>query len=92
MTSASWARDYFDLEATDIVHPAAMWSYDVDGLSDYVGLLTDAFDYWLEEDDLVVGLPRNSRHRVDAVPSHRQVVIRDEGRILADTERPIAVF
>ncbi|MGH1564896.1 DUF427 domain-containing protein [Mumia sp. DW29H23] len=71
---------------------AAAWEYAIDGLDGYVGLRFDALDSWLQEDEPVAIHPRSSRHRVDAVPSTRHVVIRVGDQVVADTRRPVAVF
>ncbi len=47
---------------------------------------------WLEEDELIVGHPRNPYARVDALRSHRHVSVELDGTVLADTHSPILLF
>ena len=49
-------------------------------------------DLILEEDEPVVGHPRNPYHRVDALASSRHVRVTLEGAMLAESQRPLAVF
>lgn len=49
-------------------------------------------DRWAEEDEDVVGHPRDPFHRVDARRSSRHVVVRDGEQVLADSRRPTLVF
>lgn len=86
------AASYLDLVTPQPVGKAA-WNYpDVDGLAGYVGLRWDAFDSWSEEDEPIIVHPRTPFHRVDAIRSSRHVVARHDGRVLADTGQPVAVF
>jgi uncharacterized protein (DUF427 family) len=61
-------------------------------LADYVVLDFDAFDTWLEEDEPIVGHPRDPFHRVDIRPSSRHVRVMLGERLLAESERPVLVF
>src|ERR1700712_131718 len=47
---------------------------------------------WFEEDELIVGPPRNPYSRVDALRSHRHVRVELEGTVLADTHSPVLLF
>lgn len=47
---------------------------------------------WLEEDDEIVSHPRDPYHRVDVRHSSRHVRIERDGRLLADSTRPVLVF
>jgi uncharacterized protein (DUF427 family) len=51
-----------------------------------------ALDRWLEEEDEVVGHPRDPFKRVDARRSSRHVRVEVEGELLADSRRPLLVF
>lgn len=46
---------------------------------------------WTEEDEPVLGHPRDPFHRVDARPSSRHVRITLDGHVLADCARPVLV-
>ncbi len=47
---------------------------------------------WFEEDERVLGHPRNPYTRVDALRSHRHVVVELGGNVLADTHCPVLLF
>jgi uncharacterized protein (DUF427 family) len=51
-----------------------------------------AFDAWLEEDEPLVGHPRDPYHRVDARAASRHVRIEAGGQLLAESSRPTLVF
>lgn len=52
----------------------------------------DALDAWFEEDEQVFVHPRSPYVRVDALRSHRHVVVALGGTVLADTRTPVLVF
>lgn len=47
---------------------------------------------WFEEDEPIFGHPRNPYSRVDALRSHRHVVVELDGMTLADTSSPVLLF
>ena len=47
---------------------------------------------WFEEATEVVVHPRDPKHRVDAIPSERHVVLEVGGEVVAESRRPTAVF
>jgi uncharacterized protein (DUF427 family) len=51
-----------------------------------------AFDAWYEEDELNVAHPRDPFHRIDVLPSSRQVQLELDGEVLADSSRPALLF
>ena len=51
-----------------------------------------AFDAWYEEDELNVAHPRDPFHRVDVLPSSRQVRLELDGQVLAESSRPMLLF
>src|SRR4029077_8869489 len=51
-----------------------------------------AFDAWYEEDELNVGHPRDPFHRIDVLPSSRQVRLEVDGKVLAVSPRPPLLF
>jgi uncharacterized protein (DUF427 family) len=61
-------------------------------LSGYVVLDFHAFDAWYEEDEPIVGHPREPFHRVDIRRSSRHVRIELDGELLAESNRPHLVF
>ena len=74
--------------ARDVVQPAR-------GAADVAGLVAISFaalDRWLEEDEEVLGHPRDPYHRIDARRSSDHVVVRAGGRVVAETRRPVKLF
>jgi uncharacterized protein (DUF427 family) len=61
-------------------------------LHSYVVLDFHAFDEWREEDEPLVGHPRDPFHRIDIRHSSRTVRIELNGRLLAESARPVLVF
>ena len=51
----------------------------------------DSLD-WFEEDERIVGHPRNPYARIDALRSHRHVHVEVDGVVLADTHAPVLLF
>jgi uncharacterized protein (DUF427 family) len=62
---------------------------DLDG---YVVLDFGAFDTWWEEDEVNVGHPREPFHRIDVLRSSRRVRLELDGRVLAESRRPLLLF
>jgi len=56
-------------------------------LDSHVVLDFDGFDGWFEEDDAVLGHPRDLFHRLDILPSSRAVRIELDGIVLAESTR-----
>jgi uncharacterized protein (DUF427 family) len=75
----------------------AAWTYPepIDGMEPLKGLVAfhfDALDEWLEEDEPVIGHPRDPFHRLDVNRSSRHVKVMLDGETLAESDRPIALF
>ena len=49
-------------------------------------------DRWLEEDEEVVGHPRDPFHRIDILQSSRHVVVELDGQAYAESRRPVLLF
>jgi uncharacterized protein (DUF427 family) len=62
-----------------------------DGIADTVRFDFEALD-WFEEDEPILGHPRNPYVRVDALRSHRHVVVARGGLVLANTASPVLLF
>jgi uncharacterized protein (DUF427 family) len=60
-------------------------------LAEHVCLDFDQFDWW-EEDEPIVGHPRDPFHRIDVRRSSRHVRISHEGTLLAESSRPHLLF
>lgn len=50
------------------------------------------FDVWLEEDEEVVGHPRDPYHRIDARRSSRPVRVLVDDEVVAASDRPVLLF
>lgn len=77
------------------VVPEGLGLEDVEGAERLAGTWTFAWDAgltWLEEAQEVHVHARDPRHRVDAVPSDRRVRIERDGVLLAESDRPVALF
>ncbi len=61
-------------------------------LAGFVILDFAGFDSWREEEDEIVGHPRDPFHRIDVRNSARHVQIMLDGRVLADTTRARLLF
>jgi uncharacterized protein (DUF427 family) len=68
-------------------HPAAK----VFDQGDFAGLVRFRWDTleWFEEDEPIYGHPRNPYSRVDALRSHRHIIVALNGVVLADTYCPV---
>lgn len=62
-----------------------------DRLNGYLVLRFADFD-WEEEDEPIVGHPRDPFHRIEVRRSSRHVRLEHEGRVLADSRRPQMLF
>lgn len=76
----------------------AAWSYPEPGphapreLAGLVAVAHDALDRWFEEDEELLGHPRDRYHRVDTRRSSRTVEVRIDGELAARSTGPTAVF
>ena len=61
-------------------------------LSDHIAFEWASMDEWREEEEAIIGHPRDPYHRVDCVQSSRHVVIEIDGQVVADSNRPMIVF
>jgi uncharacterized protein (DUF427 family) len=81
-----------DLRANGQTRPAAGFYPADPDLAGHVVLDFGAFDAWYEEDELNVAHPRDPFHRIDVLPSSRQVRMELDGRVLAQSSRPTLLF
>jgi uncharacterized protein (DUF427 family) len=75
----------------------AAWNYPepiegMEALRDLIAFNFHALDEWLEEDEPVVGHPRDPFHRIDVNRSSRLVKVTLDGRTLAESQRPVVLF
>jgi uncharacterized protein (DUF427 family) len=81
----------FDVIAGDESASAAAYQPDDADMSDYVILDFDAFE-WCEEDEHIVSHPHDPFGRIDVLRSSRTVRIERDGRLLAESNRPMLLF
>jgi uncharacterized protein (DUF427 family) len=70
----------------------AAWSFEDPDLEDRIQIDFYPLDRWLEEEDEVVGHPRDPFKRVDVRHSSRHVRVEVDGELVADSTRPLLVF
>ncbi|MFC9787879.1 DUF427 domain-containing protein [Rhodococcus sp. NPDC127528] len=80
-----------DIATDDEVYQGAAFRPADEVLSRLVLLDFEAFDWW-EEDEPILGHPRDPFHRVDVRRSSRRVRLELEGLVLAESDRPSVVF
>jgi uncharacterized protein (DUF427 family) len=84
----------YSLTAAGRTAKSAVRVFDADGGGPVAGSVR--FDWgsidWFEEDEPIVGHPRNPYARVDALRSHRHVRVELDGVVLADTRSPVLLF
>ncbi|MGH1562968.1 DUF427 domain-containing protein [Mumia sp. DW29H23] len=81
-----------DLRIESGVLRGAAFAPDDPALHGYVVLDWDAFDAWLEEDQEMVGHPHDPFSRIDCLQSGRHVEIAIDGRVVADSRRPVMLL
>lgn len=69
----------------------AAFALDDPDLAEFVAFDFEAFS-WLEEDQPLVGHPRDPMHRIDVCPSSRTIRIEHQGTVLAETSRARLLF
>jgi uncharacterized protein (DUF427 family) len=75
----------------------AVWEYrdpipESPPIKGYFAFYWDKMDRWLEEDEEMEGHARDPYHRVDVLESSRHVKVSLDGVVLAETERPKALY
>lgn len=88
---------YWSITVGDTVAENVIWGYpkpneELPVLKGKVAFYLDRMDAVYEEDDMIVGHPRDPFHRVDVRQSSRHVRVLLGDQVLADTERPKGVF
>ena len=82
----------YTFQVGDQIRPSAAFRVDDADLAGYLLLDFHAFDKWYEEDEPIVGHPRDPYHRVDVRASSRQVRVELDGVLLAESTQPTLVF
>ena len=91
-TVHSTEGEMVDLHAAGQVRPGAGFRPADPDLAGLVILDFGAFDAWYEEDEQNVAHPRDPFHRIDVLPSSRQVRLELDGQVLAVSSRPVLLF
>jgi len=80
------------VRAGDLTRDGAAFRPADPDLAAHVLLDFHAFEAWYEEDERIVGHPRDPYHRVDIRRSARHVRVELDGEVIADSARPTLVF
>ena len=81
-----------DVRANGETSPGAGLRLADPDLAGYVLLDFPAFDGWTEEDEPIVGHPRDPFHRIDVLASSRHIRLELDGQVLAESFRPMLLF
>ncbi|AQT79661.1 hypothetical protein B1R94_10830 [Mycolicibacterium litorale] len=91
------ATTWFAATAGERTVRHAAWSHT--GLPRHAAVLQDriafawrAMDAFYEENDRIVGHAADPYHRIDIRSTTRHLVVRDGARVIADTDRPLALY
>lgn len=87
----SCAGTAFDVITGDDTGAAAAFRPDDPDLADYVILEFTAFE-WREEDEPIVSHPHDPFGRIDVLRSSRHIRVESDGRLLAESSRPMLLF
>lgn len=80
------------VRAGEATAEAAAFRPEDPALAGYAVLDFFAFDAWYEEEERIVGHPRDPFHRIDILHGSRHVLVQLEGRVLAESTRPYLLF
>jgi uncharacterized protein (DUF427 family) len=87
----SCAGTAYDVIAGEETGGAAAFRPDDPDLADYVILEFNAFE-WREEDEHIVSHPHDPFSRIDVLRSNRHIRVELDGRLLAESSRPMLLF
>jgi uncharacterized protein (DUF427 family) len=90
-TVHSCTGEIFDVSVGTARRPSAAFRPDDPDLSGYLTFDFSAFD-WREEDESIVAHPHDPFKRIDILASSRHVRVEWEGRVLAESSRPLLLF
>lgn len=87
---------YHHLQVGEHLVRDAVWSYPepvaaLPVLADLAAVRFDAVDSWWEEDEQILGGPRDPFHRVDTRRSSRRVTVRAGDTVLAESSAPVVL-
>jgi uncharacterized protein (DUF427 family) len=88
---------YHSIRVGERIATDAAWYYPepIEGAPPIGGLIAfywDRVDHWLEEEEEVFFHPRDPYHRIDILPSSRQVRVLRKGSVLAESGRAMVLF
>jgi uncharacterized protein (DUF427 family) len=89
---------YYTIRAGETELENAAWYYPEplpDAPPHLRGLIAFYFermDTWLEEDEEIVGHPRDPYHRIDTIPTSRHIRVSLDGELLAESHNAVALF
>jgi uncharacterized protein (DUF427 family) len=81
----------YSLTSPERIWKSAARLYDSGPVAGSIRFEWDALD-WFEEDEPIIGHPRNPYIRVDALRSHRHIRVELDGVVLAETHSPVLLF
>jgi uncharacterized protein (DUF427 family) len=89
--------EWYTVQAADKRAPRAAWRYTglpghADVLRDRVAFAWRAMDAFYEEDERIVGHAADPYHRIDIRQTSRHLVVREGGRVVAETRRPVVLY
>ena len=90
-TAHSCTGEMFDVVLDASRRPSAAFRPDDPDLTGYVTLDFSAFE-WREEDEPIVAHPHDPFKRIDILASSRHIRVDREGRLLAESSRPLLLF
>jgi uncharacterized protein (DUF427 family) len=90
-TTHTCSGEMFDVVVTGVRRAAAAFRPDDPDLTGYLTLDFNAFD-WREEEEVIVSHPHDPFRRIDILASTRHVRLEWEGRLLAESSRPLLLF
>jgi uncharacterized protein (DUF427 family) len=89
--------EWFNVKVGERITPRGAWQHTA--LADHASELRGrvafawrAMDAFYEEDERIVGHAADAYHRIDIRQSSRHLVVKDGGRSIADTTRPVVLF
>lgn len=86
---------FFDLHVCGTTNRNAAWVYPGEELQNHISFewfRNKVLDHWYEEEEEIFEHPRDPYSRVDAIPSTRHVRVEIQGRLVAETRRPVLLF
>ena len=91
------ATSWYSVRAGEHSAPRAAWQHTelpgyASDLKGRVAFAWRAMDSFYEEDERIVGHAADPYHRIDIRQTSRHLVVRHEGRAVADSTRPLALY